>query len=103
MVNLCKEIVAFLLVAKILESFQTENKYGKIIKLLIALVVVLKLITPLFTLFDSDFDFNKAVTQMEKRFVRMDGDIVTGEEIVPIEKIEIDGIEIKVGEIGWEN
>ncbi len=102
MLDLCKEIVVFLLFAKMLEGFQTENKYGKFIKLLISLVVVLKLITPIFSLFDGDFDFSKMVTQIEHKLMQSEENEDAREDVAPVEKIEVAGIEVKVDAVRWE-
>lgn len=102
MLDLCKQIVIFLLFAKMLEGFWTENKYGKFIKLIISFVVVLKLITPVFSLIDSDFDFGKIAAKIENELMKIEGDEEIREDIVPVEKIEVAGIEVKVETVGWE-
>lgn len=103
MVTLCKEIVIFLILAKLLESFRVGDKYGKFIKIIIALIVVLKLITPIFSLIDVGFDFEGIVSEIENRiYMRGETYDVLQEEIKPIENIEISGVKIKVEEVQWE-
>lgn len=102
MLALCKEIVIFLIVAKIFESLQSGEKYGKYVKLIIALIVVLKLITPVFSLFNTDFDFVDMVTEIEKRLIFKESDDRLENETEQVENIEIPGIDVKVEEIQWE-
>ena len=40
MLALCKEIVIFLLVAKLLENLGVGEKYGKFVRLMISIIVV---------------------------------------------------------------
>ncbi len=102
MLDLCKQIVIFLLFAKMLEGFWTENKYGKFIKLIISLVVVLKIITPVFSLFDSSFDLGNLATKIESELMKIEGDEERRKDVAPVEKIEVAGIEVKVETVGWE-
>lgn len=103
MLTLCKEIVVFLILAKMLESFQVGEKYGRFIKLIISLIVVLKLITPVFSLFNSEFDFAKLASEIEKRLiVESESAEVIQEDIETVEKIEISEMKVKVEEIQWE-
>lgn len=103
MLTLCKEIVVFLILAKMLESFQVGEKYGRFIKLIISLIVVLKLITPVFSLFNSEFDFAKLASEIEKRLiVESESAEVIQEDIETVEKIEISEKKVKVEEIQWE-
>ena len=103
MLTLCKEIVVFLILAKMLESFQTGKKYGKFIKLIISLIVVLKLITPVFSLFDSEFDFTRLASEIEKRLtVESEVTEAVQEDIEAVAKVEISERKIKVEEIQWE-
>lgn len=103
MLNLCKEIVVFLILAKMLESFQAGEKYGKFLKLIISLIVVLKLITPVFSLFNSEFDFENVVSEMEKRLL-VENESIEGiqEDIELVKKIEISEMKVNVEEIQWE-
>lgn len=102
MLALCKEIVIFLIVAKIFESLQSGEKYGKYVKLIIALIVVLKLITPVFSLVHTDFDFTDTVTEIEKRLIYGENDDGLESGMDKVENIEISGIDVKVEEIQWE-
>ena len=102
MLALCKEIVIFLIVAKMFESLQSGEKYGKYVKLIIALIVVLKLITPVFALFHTDFDFTDMVTEIEKRLFFEESGIGLESDMEQVENIEIPGIDVKVEEIQWE-
>lgn len=102
MLALCKEIVIFLIVAKMFESLQSGEKYGKYVKLIIALIVVLKLITPVFSLFRTDFDFTDMVTEIEKRLFFEESGIGLESDMEQVENIEIPGIDVKVEEIQWE-
>lgn len=104
MLTLCKEIVVFLILAKMLESFQVGNKYGKFVKLIISLIVVLKLITPIFSIFDNDFDLTKMATEIEERLF-MEEEVLQDE--MPeytkvVENIEIQETKVNVEEIKWE-
>lgn len=102
MLALCKEVVIFLLVAKLLENLGVGEKYGKFVRLMISLVVVLKLITPIFSLTDVQFDFEQITGEIEKRLM------VETEENMPTQKIEtVEGVQIpeskiEVEEIVWE-
>lgn len=102
MLAICKEIVVFLIVAKMVESFQNGNKYGKFVKLIISLIVVLKIITPIFSLFGGDFDLEKMASEIEQRFVMESEKIEVSEEVKPVENIEIAGLTVNVEEIQWE-
>ena len=68
MLKLCKEIVVFLFFAKMLESFGVSERYGKYVKLLISLIVVLKLITPVFSLVNGEFDFPNVALELEEKW-----------------------------------
>lgn len=99
MLLLCKELVIFLIVAKMLEGLQSGKKYGKFIKLIISLIVVLKLISPIISVFDKDFNFKDVMENIENRLE------ITGEEVVnrtDVEMIEISDVDICVEEIWWE-
>lgn len=102
MLTICKEIVVFLIVAKMLESFQNGSKYGKFVKLIISLIVVLKIITPIFSFVDGDFDLEKLASEIEHRFVTESEKIEVSEEVEPIEIVEITGTDVNVEEIKWE-
>lgn len=102
MLNLCKEIVVFLVIAKMLESLQSGNKYGRFVKLIISLIVVLKLIGPVFSLVNSDFDLKKSIMQIEERFNDDDGIFMSDEEIETVEEVEISEIDVEVEEIRWK-
>ena len=69
MLALCKEIVIFLLVAKLLENLGVGEKYGKFVRLMISFIVVLKLITPIFSFADGQFDFEKMTGEIERRLM----------------------------------
>ncbi len=102
MLKLCKEIVVFLFIAKLLENFGVSERYGKFVKLLISLIVVLKLITPVFSFFDSEFDFSKLALEMEKRLVVESETAVFREEVKEIETVQMSEIQIKVEDIEWK-
>ena len=103
MLTLCKEIVVFLIVAKMLESFQIGKKYGKFVKLIISLIVVLKLITPIFSIFNADFDMGKMAMEMEEKLVFNEESLLeTANEESVIEPVEIQQTKIEVEEIRWE-
>ena len=96
MIKLCKEIVIFLFFAKILENFGVSEKYGKFVKLIISLIVVLKLITPVFALFNGDFNFPEIALDIENELV------FETEEIKKVEAVEKSEIEIKVEDAAWK-
>lgn len=96
MVTLCKEIVIFLFFAKILGNLGVSEKYGKFVKLLISLIVVLKLITPVFALFDGEFDFSKMALEIENELN------FETEKIEEIKTVEMSEIQIKVEDTTWE-
>lgn len=102
MLTVCKEIVVFLVLAKMLESFQNGSKYGRFVKLIISLIVVLKIITPVFSLFDKEFDLEKISAQIEQRFVVESETIEMSETVLEVESIEITKPAINVEEIKWE-
>lgn len=102
MLALCKEIVIFLIIAKMLEGFQAGNKYAKFVKLIISLIVVLKLITPIFSLFDSQFDLTKIATEIEQELVFEEGQEKVAEYTELVETIEIPETKVEVEEIKWE-
>lgn len=102
MLAICKEIVVFLIVAKMLESFQNGGKYGKFVKLIISLIVVLKIITPIFSLLGGDFYLEKMASEIEQRFVIESEKIEVSQEVKPIENIEITGTTVNVEDIQWE-
>ena len=97
MLALCKEIVIFLLVAKLLENLGVGEKYGKFVRLMISLIVVLKLIAPIFSLADGQFDFEKMTGEIEKRLM-----IDTEEKVGLIvikrngKKVDFDGTKISL-------
>jgi len=102
MLSVCKEIVVFLLVAKLLENFGTLERYGKFVRLIVSLIVVLKLITPIFSLIGGEFDLTQISSEMEKRFILDEEETFPAKEIVAVEKIEIAEGRIVVEEISWE-
>ena len=102
MLTICKEIVVFLILAKMLEGFQNGSKYGKFVKLIISLIVVLKLITPIFSFFDGDFDLGKITAGIEQRFAIENEIFYLSEEVGVVENIEIAETAVKVEEIRWE-
>ena len=64
---------------------------------------MLKLITPVFSLFNSEFDFAKLASEIEKRLiVESESAEVIQEDIETVEKIEISEMKVKVEEIQWE-
>lgn len=103
MVQLCKEIVIFLVLAKIMEGFCQGNKYGKFMKLMISLVVLLKLITPIISLFDESIELTKTIERIENRIfieeILEENPPVFHEQI---EKISVEDVEILVEDISWE-
>ena len=102
MLELCKGIVAFLLVAKLLENIGVGEKYGKFVRLMISLIVVLKLITPIFALLDGEFDFEKMTGEIEKRLMLENDEQMPTQMIDVVEGIQISDREIEVEEIEWE-
>lgn len=104
MVTLCKEIVLFLILTKVLESFQAGNKYGKFIKFIISLVVLLKIITPIVSFFRSDFDLVDSINQIESYLIieeeNLETQVPTFQEA--IENVDIKEVDIKVEEVKWE-
>lgn len=102
MLKICKEIVVFLILAKVLESFQTGNKYGKFVKLTISLIVVLKLITPIFSLFDREFDWEKMMSEIEQRLVFEETIEEPVEDTMGVEMVQIEETRVYVEEIKWE-
>lgn len=85
MLDICKEVVIFLFLAKLLEGFQNGGKYGRFVKLVISMIVVLKIITPVFTFFNSDFSWENFSHMPETFF---DAEIISGTEgILGTEKI----------------
>lgn len=102
MLSICKEIVVFLLVAKLLENFGTLEKYGKFVRLIVSFIVVLKLITPIFSFIGGDFDLQKISSEIETRFVVGIEELESSKEISEINKIEIPVENIIVEEIRWE-
>ena len=101
MLSICKEIVVFLLVAKLLENFGTLEKYGKFVRLIVSFIVVLKLITPIFSFVGDGFDFKQVTSEIEKRFVVEIEEKEQSKEILEIDKIAIPAGEIIVEEIRW--
>lgn len=100
--DICREIVLFLIVAKILESFISDNKFGKFVKLIVSLIIVLKLIAPVFSLFNSGFEYENIVAKIEQRLEVPN--IQLGRETAEEIKIaEIEEMKIEVEEIGWES
>ena len=103
MIKLCKEIVIFLFFAKILENFGVSEKYGKFVKLILSLIVVLKLITPVFSLFGNKFHIDEMAKEMEKYFMIEEENYESLEaERADIEKVNIPDVHLKVEEIQWE-
>lgn len=101
MVQLCKEIVIFLLLAKLLEVFGVGEKYGKFVKLLISLMVVLKLITPVFSAFNGEFGFDKF--DFAEEMVNWGEDSENEEtDIKEVGLVEIFVQQIEVEDIKWE-
>lgn len=102
MLKLCKEIVVFLFFAKMLESFGVSERYGKYVKLLISLIVVLKLITPVFSLVNGEFDFHNVALELEEKlFFDKEAEGVK-EEVDKVETVQMSGIQIKVEDIEWK-
>ena len=101
MLSLCKEIVIFLLIAKLLENFGTLEKYGKFVRLIISFIVILKLITPIFTWIGEDFDLSQITKEMEERLV-VDLENMPDSEMSEVDEIKIDDGKIVVEEIRWE-
>lgn len=101
MLELCKGIVIFLVLAKILESFQAGNKYGKFVKFIISLIVLLKILTPIIAFFENDFDFINRISQIENNFLLED---MPKEETIieQVETIEMPEIVVEVEEVKWE-
>lgn len=102
MLALCKEIVIFLLVAKLLENLGVGEKYGKFVRLMISMIVVLKLITPIFSLVDEQFDFEKEFGEIEKRLIMETEERMPTQMIEAVEGIQIPESKIEVEEIMWE-
>ena len=102
MLSICKEMVVFLILAKMLEGFQNSSKYSKFVKLVISLIVVLKFVTPIATFFQSDFDLEKITAEIEKRFVIESESVETPEEIELVETVEILKTDVSLEEIWWE-
>jgi hypothetical protein len=102
MLSICKEIVVFLLVAKLLENFGTLEKYGKFVRLIVSFIVVLKLITPIFSILGADLNLQQISSEIEKRFLIDIEDTVPDIETREVDKIEIPVSEIVVEEIRWE-
>ena len=102
MLALCKEIVIFLLVAKLLENLGVGEKYGKFVRLMISLVVVLKLITQIFALTDVQFDFDKITGEIEKRLMVETEEKMPTQMIETVEGIHIPESKIEVEEIMWK-
>lgn len=99
MLSLCKEIVVFLILAKVLESFQAGNKYAKFVKFIISLIVLLKIITPIISFFESDFNLTDRINEIENRFFIEEANL---EEVEAVRTIEMEEISVEVEEIEWE-
>lgn len=102
MVKLCKEIVIFLVLAKVLEGFCGGNKYGKFIKVMISLVVLLKLMTPLISLFGKNPDISQSLERIEEIFYMEDLDKNTSVLTENVDDVKIEEIDIEVENIAWE-
>ena len=102
MLSICKEIVVFLLVAKLLENFGTLDKYGKFVRLIVSFIVVLKLITPIFSFIGGGFDLQQISSEIEKRFSVETEELESRKEISEINEIDIPVENIIVEEIRWE-
>ena len=102
MLTICKEIVVFLILAKMLEGFQNGSKYGKFVKLIVSLIVVLKLITPIFSFFNGEFDLEKITAEIEQRFLSESMKMELEEDVENVENIEIAETTVIVEEIIWE-
>ncbi len=102
MIKLCKEIVIFLFISKLLENFGVNEKYGKFVKLLISLIVVLKLITPVFSVFNSEFDFSKLALEMEKQLTIENETGLVEEAVNEIQTVQVPEIQIKVEDVEWK-
>ena len=98
MFDLCKEIIVFLVFAKVLEGFFAENKYGKFIKLIVSLIVVLKLMNPIFSFFDAEFDLAAKLNGIEYELWPEHKENVTEK----VGDVEITKVEVKVEDIWWE-
>ena len=101
MLDICKEIIIFLMVAKLLESLQSGNKFGKYLKFIISLIVVLKLVSPILSVFESEFDFQKIFLQIEEK-MELSSEVLYEEEFNVEDIVEIPGVGVKVEEIQWE-
>lgn len=101
MLALCKSIVIFLILAKILESFQADNKYGKFVKLIISLIVLLKILTPIISFFESDFDLIDNISEIENSFI-LEDTVQEETMIEQIETIEMPEIVVEVEEVKWK-
>lgn len=101
MLALCKGIVIFLILAKILESFQAGNKYGKFVKFIISLIVLLKILTPVISFLESDFDFTDKVNEMESKFI-LEKQVPKETIIEQVETIEMPEIVVEVEEVNWK-
>ena len=102
MLDICKEIVLFLILAKISESFISDNKFGRFVKLIVSLIVVLKLISPVFSLFNSGFEYENIAANIEQKLELPS--VESGKETMEEIKIEeISEMKIEVEEIGWES
>ncbi len=95
MLALCKEIVVFLVIAKVLESFQIGKKYGKFVRLIISLIVLLKMIVPVITFFNGDFELSSQMSNIEKELFYLEQPV---REIEPVKEIELSQIKIDLGE-----
>ncbi len=97
MLVLCKEIVVFLLLAKILEGFEAGKKYGKFVRLIISLIVVLQILNPVVTFLNKDFEMIDIAREIEKRFEisewsnDFEAKEAVTENVKAIETIEISG------------
>ena len=102
MLALCKKIVIFLLVAKLLENLGVGEKYGKFVRLMISLIVVLKLIAPIFSLADGQFDFEKMTGEIERRLMIDTEEKMPTQIIETVEGVKISESSIEVEKIKWE-
>ncbi len=101
MLGLCKGIVIFLILAKVLEGFQAGNKYGRFVKFIISLIVLLQILTPIISFFESDFNFVDKVNEIGSSFV-LEEQVPEETIIEQVETIEMPEIVVEVEEVEWE-
>ena len=85
-----------------LENLGIGEKYGKFVRLMISLIVVLKLITPIFSVVDGQFNFEEMTGELEKRLTLETEEKMPMQMIEVVEGVQISESEIEVEEIKWE-